>query len=120
MMKKIAFSMYPVIDMNRARKFYENILGIEFHKSSGNERWFEYDLLEGGCFALTTLSQNKPSVNSGGVIAFEVDDLITLIEKLKTNNVEILAENIESPVCRMCIIKDTEGNSIILHKLKEK
>jgi hypothetical protein len=29
-----------------------------------------------------------------------------------------MAEDIESPVCRMAIIGDPDGNAIILHKLK--
>jgi len=28
MIKKIAFTMYPVLDMKRARAFYENTLGL--------------------------------------------------------------------------------------------
>ncbi|HDI4836650.1 TPA: VOC family protein, partial [Legionella pneumophila] len=65
MIKKVAFTMYPVINMNRARHFYENILGIEVSKISAQGAWVEYDLPGGGCFAITTLAQDvSPSANA--------------------------------------------------------
>jgi predicted enzyme related to lactoylglutathione lyase len=60
----------------------------------------------------------EPSASAGGTIAFEVDDLPALVADLRAKDVTVAAEGIESPVCRMAIIKDPEGNSIILHKLK--
>ena len=32
--------------------------------------------------------------------------------------VTLAAKGIESPVCHMAIVKDPDGNAIILHKLK--
>ena len=50
--------------------------------------------------------------------AFEVDDLPALVADLKAKGVAFAAEGIESPVCHMAVIKDPDGNAIILHKLK--
>lgn len=119
MLKKVAFTMYPVEQMDRAMNFYKNHLGLSPSKISANGAWVEYDLPEGGCFAITTLAEGvKPSTNSGGSIAFEVDNLDTLAEQLKANGVKFKLDIFSSPVCRMAVIADSEGNAITLHQLK--
>ena len=45
MFKKIAFTMYSVIDMVRARHFYEETLGLKVSQISAEDKWVEYDLL---------------------------------------------------------------------------
>lgn len=113
--------MYPVLDINRAKNFYEKNLNLKPSKISANGSWVEYDLPGGGCFAITTLAEGvKPSENSGGSIAFEVEDLDTLVKQLKTNGVKFKLDIFPSPVCRMAIIVDSEGNAITLHQLKNK
>ena len=118
MLNKVAFTMYPVTDMARARAFYEETLGLGPSRSGATSPWVEFDLPGGGCLAITTVTQQEPSANAGGTIAFEVDDLPALIADLKAKGVAFAAEGIESPVCRMAICKDPDGNAIILHKLK--
>jgi predicted enzyme related to lactoylglutathione lyase len=120
MLKKVAFTMYPVQDATRARAFYENKLGLTRGSASSNGVWTEYDLPGGGCLALFMNEDIKPSAAAGGSVAFEVDDLDAEIKRLKGEGVEFKAELIPSPVCRMSIILDSEGNSIILHELKKK
>ncbi|HEX9297194.1 MAG TPA: hypothetical protein VF881_15240 [Polyangiaceae bacterium] len=53
-----------------------------------------------------------------GTIAFEVDDLDALIADLKSKEVEFKSDIIHSPLCRMAVCLDSEGNSILLHQLK--
>jgi predicted enzyme related to lactoylglutathione lyase len=118
MLQKVAFTMYPVKDMPRARAFYEEKLGLGPSRSGATSPWVEFDLPGGGCLAITTVTPNEASASAGGTIAFEVDDLPTLVADLKAKGVGFAAEGIESPVCRMAIIKDPDGNAIILHKLK--
>ena len=118
MFRKVAFTMYPVKDMARARAFYEETLGLGPSRSGATSPWVEFDLPGGGCLAITTVTEQAPSANAGGTIAFEVDDLPALIKDLSDKGVKFLADDIESPVCRMAICADPDGNSIILHKLK--
>lgn len=121
MLQKVAFTMYPVLDIERAKSFYQTHLGLTPSKISANGSWVEYDLPQGGCFAITTLAEGvQPSANSGGSIAFEVDDLDALVSKLKDNQVTVKIDIFASPVCRMAIILDSEGNAITLHQLKKK
>jgi len=119
MLQKIAFTMYPVLDINRAKSFYEKNFGLTPSKISANGSWIEYDLPGGGCFAITTLAEGvKPSSNSGGSVAFEVEDLDELVKQLKNNDVKFKLDIFPSPVCRMAVIVDSEGNAITLHQLK--
>jgi predicted enzyme related to lactoylglutathione lyase len=119
MFNKVAFTMYPVEDSSRARSFYEDTLGLTVGMHADNGMWTEYDLPGGGCLALFATGDIKPSSDSGGSVAFEVEDLDALNTRLKGEDVEYKADMIESPVCRMSIIADSEGNSIILHERKK-
>ena len=120
MFKKVAFTLYPVKDWKRARAFYGETLGLTIGSKSGDGVWTEYDLPGGGCLALFANEDIKPSAEAGGSVAFEVEDLDALIARLKEQGVQFKAEMIHSPVCRMSIILDSEGNSIILHELKKR
>jgi predicted enzyme related to lactoylglutathione lyase len=120
MLKKVAFTMYPVENLDRAKDFYQKNLGLMPSKISANGAWVEYDLPGGGCFTITTLAEGvKPSATSGGSIAFEVDDLDLLVSQLKSNNVKFKLDIFSSLVCRMAVILDSEGNAITLHQLKK-
>jgi predicted enzyme related to lactoylglutathione lyase len=112
MFKKVAFTYYPVTDVARARKFYEETLGLK-SGSAGNQGdnwWVEYDLPGGGCLALTNFTKEKPSDTAGGTIAFEVEDLDRLMTDLKGKAVTFKSAVIESPVSRMAVCLDSGAN----------
>ncbi len=122
MLKKVAFTMYPIRDVDRARDFYENKLGLKIgsHGNQGDKHWIEYDLPGGGCIALTNFIPDEPSAKAGGTVALEVADLDALIADLKSKEIVFTSDIIPSPVCRMAVCLDSEGNSILLHQLKPK
>jgi predicted enzyme related to lactoylglutathione lyase len=122
MFSKVAFTMYPIRDVARARKFYEETLGLKRGSmgNQGNSYWIEYDLPQGGCLALTNFVPDEPSDKAGGTIALEVDDLDRLMTDLKNKGVTFKSDKIESPVCWMAVCLDSEGNSILLHQLRKK
>ena len=44
MVNSIAFTLYPVTDMARARRFYEDRLGLRMTRREAREfEWVEYD-----------------------------------------------------------------------------
>ena len=117
MIKKVAFTMYPVTDMARARRFYEEVLQMKTG-SNYEERWVEYDLAGGGCLALTTMAEGvAPSANAGGSIAFEVSDIEKMVNDLKQKNVRFKLDLFETPVCKMAVAIDSEGNAFTLHQI---
>lgn len=116
MIKHIAFTLYPVTDMARARAFYEGALGLALgHDYDG--KWVEYYPGGTACFALTNMVDGlKPSADHGGSLAFEVDDLDAELKRLKAAGVRVLLDAITTPVCRMAYVADPDGNSVGLHQ----
>jgi predicted enzyme related to lactoylglutathione lyase len=115
---ELAFTGYPVTDMERARKFYEGILKLEPTRTFGNReaQWVEYDLGP-STFAVSNISKEKWKPSSDGPsVAFEVDDFDSAVSDLRASDVKFVLEPYESPVCRMAIVSDPDGNSICIHK----
>lgn len=121
MIRKVAFTMYPVHDVPRARAFYEEVLGLQVGMNGGRDgvSWVEYDLPGGGCFAITNAGNGEPSRSAGGTIAFEVDDLDALVASLESRGVPLLGGIVRGPRCRMVVCVDPEGNSVLLHQLDQ-
>lgn len=115
MITAIAFTVYPVSNMERARAFYEHVLGLHV---SGHYQdvWVEYDLGD-ATFALTTTSMGHIPGAKGAVVAFEVSDFDAFVRKMKERAVSFVAEAFDTPVCRMAVIEDPDGNHITIHKI---
>lgn len=122
MLKKIAFTLYPVTDVPRARSFYEQTLGLVPGNAGehGGKWWVEYDLPGGGCLAISNVTGDTPSAKAGGTVAFEVEDLDRLIQDLEARGVRFASELIHGPNCRMRVCLDTEGNALLLHQLNRR
>ena len=114
MITSIAFTVYPVSNMERARAFYEHALGLHMSYHYRNE-WVEYDVGE-STFAITTTDMGHTPGAKGAVVAFEVDHLDAFVHKMKERAVPFVVETFETPVCRMAVIEDPEGNHITIHK----
>ncbi|MFZ0710901.1 MAG: VOC family protein [Terrimicrobiaceae bacterium] len=118
---EVAFIAYPVSDINRAREFYENLLGLqpgEFnHELEGmpGKYWIEYEV---GNVTFAISNAWEPSGQSGPSVAFEVEDLQEAVSHLKKAGVAFLVENIETPVCSFALVTDPDGNGITIHKRK--
>ncbi|MEZ4266863.1 MAG: VOC family protein [Myxococcota bacterium] len=120
MLQKVAFTLVPIKDAARARAFYEDTLGLTRGSHHEDGTWTEYDLPGGGCLALFRSDDLQPSNTAGSTVAFEVDDLDALNATLKSQGVTYAQDMIHSPVCRMSVIVDSEGNGLLLHELKAK
>ena len=117
--ENIAFVGIPVTDVKRARAFYEGILGLKAAGEFGDGVWIGYEIGDETIAIGSVGDQWKPS-SDGTSVALEVDDFEGAIKNLKAANVPFDTDNVESPVCRMAVIQDPDGNKIIIHKLKQK
>jgi predicted enzyme related to lactoylglutathione lyase len=117
----IAFTVLPVSNLAKGRQFYEGVLGLKATSvfAEGDMGFIEYDIGHGtlaiGCGAPLF----KPS-KEGGVIALEVADFDAAISSLKQKNCTFAMEAQETPVCRMAILKDPDGNFLMIHKKKDR
>jgi catechol 2,3-dioxygenase-like lactoylglutathione lyase family enzyme len=115
--QKVAFSLYPVKDMARAREFYEEILGLEAGESFEG-KWQEYDI-GGTCFAISNSILDFVKPGTQQAVAFEVQDIKSFVEELKSKGVTFKMDDImDTPVCHMAFIQDPDGNGISIHQLK--
>jgi predicted enzyme related to lactoylglutathione lyase len=118
---ELAFCCYAVMDMPRARAFYEGVLGLKPTTVMDSEhgKWTEYEF---GPYALAigcAPGMFKPSPD-GCSAALEVENFDDAIAHLKKHNVKFRIEACETPVCRMAMIFDPDGNTICIHKRNAK
>ena len=115
---EFAFTGYPVTDLVRARDFYEGLLGLKTSRvweEENGRAWIEYDL-GGHTLAINNSSPEwKPSCD-GGAIAMEVEDFDQAVTTLKNRGVRFMVEPLQSPMCRMAVVLDPDGNAIAIHK----
>jgi predicted enzyme related to lactoylglutathione lyase len=114
MITSIAFTVYPVKDITVARRFYEDALGLKLDMNF-QDAWIEYDVA-GGTFAITTMDERHVPGAKGGVVAFEVADFDACVAALKAKGVPFVQEPAATPVCRLAVISDPDGNDVIVHR----
>ena len=119
---EIAFTGYSVTDMKRAKGFYEGVLGLKksrgFSQQEGEEQWVEYDI-GSGCLALiNSAGQDWPPHPAGTAAAFEVDDFEGYIGRLRDSGIKVVWETQETPICRMAVVADPDGNWVVIHQRK--
>lgn len=116
---EIAFTGYPVTDLKRARQFYEGALGLTVSTIFGDENtaWVEYDIGP-GTLAIGNIAPEWTPSPGGGSVGLEVDDFDGAVKRLKQQGVRFAVETMESPVCRMAVIADPDGNLLTIHKRK--
>ena len=116
---EIAFSTYPVLDMDRARRFYEGVLGLKvtMNQDMGESgHWIEYDI-GAGTLGLGRYEGFKPT-GDGCTVALEVENFDEAVAAIKAVNTPIKMGPLETPICHMLMVSDPEGNTLILHKRK--
>ena len=70
----------------------------------------------GGTFAITAVDIGHKPGAPGGLLAFEVDNLDAEVARLKGLQVPLVRDTMTTPVCRMAVIADPDGNHITLHQ----
>jgi predicted enzyme related to lactoylglutathione lyase len=118
LIRRIAFTLYVVRDIGRARGFYEGALGLQPSSIEGaaDRHWVEYHLPDGGRFAMTDLPE-EAHLAAAGAIAFEVQDLSAFLSDLQSKEgVAFLSEMVDGPAGRFCVCQDPDGNPILLHQ----
>jgi predicted enzyme related to lactoylglutathione lyase len=113
---ELAFCCYAVTDMARARGFYESVLGLKPATVTDTAvgKWVEYEF---GPYALAIGAAPgwKPSPD-GCSAALEVEDFDAAIAHLRANKVQFRMDPFPTPICRMAMIFDPDGNTICIHK----
>ncbi len=114
MVRDMAFVAYSVSDVPRARRFYEEVVGLQRGHSFG-DRVVEF-AVGSTTFAIDGDPPGiEPGSSSGAM--FEVDDIVTMRRLLFERGVEITDVH-ESPVCYFAFASDPDGNGFGIHERK--
>jgi predicted enzyme related to lactoylglutathione lyase len=110
----------PSNDIEAARAFYENVLGIE--ASSVWQRPGEPALgaeFETGTVTLALINcpgLGIPFSPNPAPLALQVDDVAAARAELESRGVTFSHDTIDSGVCHMANFQDPDGNAIMLHQ----
>lgn len=121
---KINFQAIPVTDQDRALKFYTENLGFSVHTDApyGEDwRWI-FLSLPGAQTKLQFASASDMSVNGKPALCLVCDNVDEEAAKLNANGVEITGGPDDAPWqagVRWLMIRDSEGNLVLLESLKE-
>ncbi|MEO8638186.1 MAG: VOC family protein [Candidatus Taylorbacteria bacterium] len=121
---EIAFVTYGVKDMPRARKFYEETLGLKPTSVWEGEKmaFIEYSFGKSGVhtLAIGKGAKNFKPGKGGATVGLEMDNFDSAIESLKKNKVKFIMQPYDTGGCDMAIIADPDGNQLMIHKIKSK
>ena len=113
----------PVTDFDRAKKFYETILGSELHVMEAmgmKSGFFPADMMNGGVGGSITTSEGYQPAKNGTLIYLNGgDDLALPLSKVHTAGGSILLPKTAiGQNAFMAQFMDSEGNKIGLHSMK--
>ena len=115
--KEIAFVFHAVTDIVRARKFYEELLGLKVGlqiEFGPGQWWIEYDIAGQALALSNAMPEGKPASS----LTLEVASVDEALATAKAAGTTIAFEIMEFPPCRMFAVKDPDGNQIGLHQRK--
>lgn len=110
------FVSVPVTDLERAKRFYGEVLGLP--EIPGQGSWPEYQLGENVSLYLldpTNIGQEFKGPHSAP-IALRVPDVAAAKAALEAKGVEFTGDVFDTSVCHMAICHDPDGNQLMLHR----
>ena len=121
MFDKIAFVHYDTENLDRALKFYRDVLGLKLLVQ--NEEWVEFDV-GGQRLALRQVdsmnTQTEPPNSAGAMVWLEANPIEPAIAHLKKNKVKFINYLEVFPYGKTAIFADPDGNPIGLYQPPEK
>jgi predicted enzyme related to lactoylglutathione lyase len=114
MLRGIAVVWMPVQDIERAKGFYRDTLGLRITNEDGD--WAEVDA-NGLTLGLNGREPSGAEGESGPVVTFQPEgSLEETLDDLKNQGVEIPAGISEHPWGRVATFRDSEGNDLQLYE----
>ncbi len=114
MLRGVAVVWMPVEDIERAKGFYRDTLGLQITNEDGE--WAEVDA-NGLTIGLNGREPSGVGDTGGPVVTFQPQGgLEETVSNLKEQGVEVPAEISEHPWGRVATFKDSEGNDLQLYE----
>jgi catechol 2,3-dioxygenase-like lactoylglutathione lyase family enzyme len=111
------FLCVPTSDLDAARRFYEEVLGLPLLKTWGSENpvGAEY---ETGNLTLALCDSERLGMEyrtNTHPVALRVDDVAAARAEPEARGVEFHGDIVDSGVCHMAYFRDVDGNALMLH-----
>lgn len=113
LVQRTDFVSVPVQDMERAKAFYRDVLGMRSPDWAAG-----FPELETGNVSLYLVDPKAMGAEFAphtAHIALRVADVAEARRELEARGVEFAGEH-DTGVCRMAFFRDSEGNSLMLHR----
>jgi len=108
------FVSVPVQDMERAKRFYSETLGI--HSPNLEEAWPEFETGSVSLYLVDPTQFGEEFRPHGAHIALRVPDVAAARVQLEEAGIEFSGETLHTGVCHMAFFSDSEGNALMLHR----
>ena len=112
--ERVDFVSFLTQDIQRAKKFYAETLGLEIETEGSDDMEFRAGQVTLDIFNPASIGQ--PFAPSPAGLALRVPDVDAARAELESKGVEFDGETIETSVCRMASFKDPDGNALMLHR----
>jgi catechol 2,3-dioxygenase-like lactoylglutathione lyase family enzyme len=112
--EKVDFVSVLTEDIQRAKRFYGETLGLDIETEGEND--MEFTLGQVTLDVFNPASIGQPFTPSSAGIAIRVADVAAARSELEAKGVEFEGETRDTGVCHMAFFKDPDGNQLILHR----
>ncbi len=113
MKSQFLLAWYEVSDLDKAKAFYEDVLGMEM--SFEMPGWAEFAPVKNGPAVGLALREGAPAQTGGAVVVLRVQDIHATKAELTEQGVEFDGEIEEYPgVVRLALFRDPFGNRLQL------
>ena len=114
--ERVDYIRVPVKDIEEAKHFYGELLGLPLDPNSPHDDWVEY---QAGNVTLAVMTPHTHEYEFSplppGTLAFRVPDVAEAKAKLEEAGVQV-NEMWDSGLCRGAGVRDPSGNPILLHR----
>ena len=114
--ERVDYIRVPVKDIEEAKHFYGELLGLQLNPNSPHDDWVEY---EAGNVTLAVMTPHTHEYEftplPTGALALRVRDVAEAKAKLEAAGVHV-NDMWDSGLCRGAGVKDPSGNPILLHR----
>jgi predicted enzyme related to lactoylglutathione lyase len=112
---RVDFVALPTTDMERAREFYRDTLGLAVNDAAF-PRYMEVDTENLSIGFYEPTKRGNEFVASTSPIAFRVADVEASRKQLEGAGVTFHADTLDTSVCHMAFFSDPDGNALMLHR----
>jgi len=114
--QRVDYIRVPVKDIEEAKKFYGEILGLQLNPNSPHDDWVEYEV---GNLTLAVMTPHTHEYEftplPPGTLALRVPDVAEAKAKLEAAGVQV-NDVWDSGLCQGAGTRDPSGNPILLHR----